>query len=427
MEPGRVEILSFGDELVLGEIADTNAAYMAAALSTIGVAVVRTSAVGDSLSDMKASISRALESSRLVIATGGLGPTQDDLTRQAVAEVIGTGLEYHPEVIEAMAARFDRKLEDIAENNRRQGYIPDGSTMLPNAVGTAPGFLVERDGCALFALPGVPHEMKHLFAEYVLPYARKHVASGSVALRRLHLTGLGESEIDRRLGELIAPDRNPSVGTKVLMGTCTIRIMARAGEMGDAEQMVADCEAQVRERLGDSIFGSDEDTVEQSLVKTLTGSGLTVAVAESCTGGLMSARITSVPGASAALVESVVTYSNESKVKRLGVNPDIISARGAVSDETAEAMAKGVRATSGADLAVAVTGIAGPGGGTTEKPVGTVHIAVAGPGRAASHRKKFHPPREAIRERAANAALLLLLQEAVALATEKERCTECTG
>jgi len=419
MAGAAVEILSVGDELMLGEIADTNAAHIAGRLSLMGLAVQRTGAVGDRMDEMKRAIAEAMSRSELVVMSGGLGPTRDDITRQAAAEVAGVELEYHPEVVEAIAERFNRRLEDIRENNRRQANIPAGSKLLPNPVGTAPGFLLEQNGCAVFALPGVPHEMKRMLAEYVEPYVREHLSRSVTVQRRIHITGLGESEIDERLGEMIEPGRNPLMGTKVADGVCTVRLMATGETEGAARALAAECEEEVRGRFEGHVLGADDESLEQAVVSSLTSKGLSAAVAESCTGGLIGARITSAPGASKCFLESVVTYSNEAKTRRLGVPAELIAEHGAVSPAVAEAMALGMREGSGADIAVAVTGIAGPEGGTSEKPVGTVYLGVASERGARSVHRRCYPPRDAVRRRAVNYALYLLLEEAAALEAQK--------
>jgi len=415
MAGAAVEILSVGDELVLGEIADTNAAHIAGRLSLMGLSVRRTGAVGDRMEELKRAIGEAISRNKLVVMTGGLGPTRDDITRQAVAEVAGVELEYHPEVVEAIAERFNRRLEDIRENNRRQAHIPAGSKLLPNPVGTAPGFLLEKNGCAVFALPGVPHEMRRMLAEYVEPYARERLSRAITVQRRIHVTGLGESEIDERLGELIEPGRNPLIGTKVADGVCTVRLLATGSTEEAARELATECEANILGRFEGHVLGVDEENLEQAVVSSLTSKGLTAALAESCTGGLIGARITSVPGASACFLESVVTYSNEAKTRRLGVPAELIAEHGAVSAPVAEAMARGVLEGSGADIAVAVTGIAGPGGGTFGKPVGTVYLGVASARGARSTLRKCYPPRDAVRRRATTYALYLLLEEAAEL------------
>ena len=400
----NAEILSIGTEVVIGSIADTNAAWLSQRLTEIGFTVARHTAVGDDREQML----RALRSARaagVVLITGGLGPTADDMTREVLAEFAGVGLAPDPEAADHIRSIFQRLGRTMSENNLRQALIPEGAEMVPNPRGTAPGFALRLGDTELIAMPGVPLEMKMMFEQHVAPRLRERVQA-RIAVRHLRAYGCGESTFAERLGDLLTPGGNPEIGTQVDNAIIGIRVLARADTPEDAQGLADDTAREVRSRVGqENVFGEGEDRLEDAVARELERTGKTIAVAESCTGGALSNRLTNVPGISRFFLEGAVTYSNKSKTDRLGVPPGMIEEHGAVSAQVAEAMARGIRERSGADLGLALTGIAGPGGATPGKPVGLVYAALAHNGGVETRELHMLGRREEIKDRSAKAAL----------------------
>lgn len=373
----KAEILSIGSEVALGRIADTNAAWLSQRLTEIGYEMTRHTVVADTREE----ILRALEDTRgraaVVMVTGGLGPTQDDMTREALAEFGGVPLARSAEAEQSLRAFFERVGRPMVSSNLRQTLVPEGAAIVPNPRGTAVGFALTVDKAEYVALPGVPLEMKLMFEQAAGPRLRE-IARSFAAVRQLRVFGAGESTVGELLGDLMDRGGNPDVGTQVDSGTISVRVVARADSEEEARRLADEAAEEARRRLGERIvFGEGEEEVEEALACELERAGLTIALAESCTGGQASAYLTDVPGSSAFFLEGCVTYSNASKTARLDVPPELIQAKGAVSAEVAEAMARGMRERSGADIALGMTGIAGPGGGTPAKPVGLVYIALS--------------------------------------------------
>jgi nicotinamide-nucleotide amidase len=342
-----------------------------------------------------------------LIVTGGLGPTLDDVTREAVAASFGAPLAENAQCREAIEAMFSSRGWTMNPTNLRQAFIPAGAEPLANPVGTAPGFHLHMSGCHLFAMPGVPAEMVRMWVDQVAPrLARLAPPRRVLADRTLRTFGLGESTVGQRIENLMRRGRNPQVGTLASGGVVSIRMRASAATEAEARRLLDRDEASVRAQLRCAVVG--EATLPQAVAALLTRRGATLAAAESCTGGLVAHLVTDVPGASAFFLEAAVTYSNASKTSRLGVSESLLAEHGAVSDPVARAMAEGMRGRSGADYAVSTTGIAGPGGGTERKPVGLVHLALAGPEGTTSRRVVLPGDRERIRERAAMVALDML-------------------
>ncbi len=373
--------LTVGDELLIGQTVNTNAAWLASRLNAEGVDVVRMETVGDSARAITDGLERALEAADVVVMTGGLGPTRDDITKRAVADHLGLELRRDPEVIRAVEAYFERRGRQMDPANLLIGDVPEGFEPLANPVGTAPGLWgeVERGGRrhVVVMMPGVPREMKAITETAVGPRLAER-RDGVVLHRTLLTAGEGETLISARLGDLdeLLGDRL-SLAFLPELGVVRLRLTAKGADQAAAEAALDRAEATVRERLGDRIAGEGRQTLEEALGLRLLEQGQTLAVAESCTGGSVMAAVAGVPGASRYFVGGVVTYSNEAKWDVLGVSPELIERHGAVSEEVARAMAEGVRARLGAGVAVATTGIAGPTGGSEEKPVGTVWVAVA--------------------------------------------------
>ncbi len=402
------EILSQGDEVVTGQTIDTNAAWLAARLTELGFTVVRHTTVGDVPADIRAMLSAAAERAELVISTGGLGPTDDDLTAEAVAAVFARPLALDTEAmrqIEAMYARFGRHMPEV---NRKQALLPEGALRLDNAWGTAPGFAVDAPGTLLAFLPGVPREMRAMFEHRVLPLVRERFALRPGRLVTLRTTGVGESDLQERIGPFTAPD--VVLGYRSISPENQVKLRFAPDVAEDRVRALVD---DLAARIGTPLFAIDGLDVPGGSLAEVVGHalrvhGATLAVAESCTGGRLSALCTAVPGASAWFLEGLVTYANASKIRHLGVDADTLGHYGAVSAEVSQQMARGVREGAGATYGLGITGIAGPDGGTDEKPVGTVHIALAAPGGVHHRKLRLAGDRERIQNLSAAAALDLL-------------------
>ena len=375
----KAELISAGTELLLGEIVDTNAVYLSQKLAENGVDVYYRHTVGDNPGRLVEVLRLAFNRADAVIITGGLGPTQDDITREAIAEATSCPLVRSPEAVSKLRAFFARRDRVPTENNLRQAEAPEGATLIDNEYGTAPGVRHDYGGGVVFALPGPPSELHPMFERAVLPYLLEQAGAGGERLytRTLLLADIGESNTAEILRDLIAAQTDPTIALYASPAQVRVRLATKdAGEKA-ARERLAGVEMKVRELLGDHVFGADEDTMEAVVGRHLRERSATLAVTESCTGGMIASRITDVPGASDYFVGAIVAYSNEIKEGLLGVSKEILQADGAVSERCAAAMAEGVRAALGADYSVATTGIAGPGGGTDEKPVGLVYVAVA--------------------------------------------------
>lgn len=400
----RAEIMSIGTELLLGQITDTNANYLAQQLGTLGIDLYFVSQVGDNLARLTETLERARDRSDFVIMTGGLGPTEDDLSREAIAAVLHESPSIDAAYEEKLRAFFRDRGIDMPERNIKQAWSLPSVTTLANPVGTAPGWWAERDGKVIIAMPGVPHEMKRMWEQEVLPRLRDR--TGEVLFTRtLRVSGLGESSVEQRLDRLLHTT-NPTIATYAKQDAVDVRISAKASTPEEAETLVAEMERQAREVLGQHVFGIDHDTPESVVLQTLIERGLSLATMESCSGGLLASTITDVPGSSAAFKGGLVAYATEMKVA-WGVPADIIAQYGVISVETARAMAAAARAFLGADIGIGVTGVAGPDL-QEEKPVGTVHIAVAGPDRVSDTSQHFRGARTEIKWRAAITAINLL-------------------
>ncbi|MCX7804359.1 MAG: competence/damage-inducible protein A [Planctomycetota bacterium] len=412
------EILSIGEELLLGETVDTNSAWIARQLAGAGIRARRFQTVGDELAEIVAAFRLAISRSGLIVATGGLGPTEDDLTREGLCEACGgIGMEFHPEVLQWMSDRVGRPVESLAECNRRQAMVPRGAAMFRNEWGTAPGIYLERDGRHIFLLPGVPREMRGLFEKYVLPIVREKLVPRDerIIVRELHCFGIPESDLNQRIREYMRRGANPDVGTRVAQGVCSVRLVARGRTERDALGVLEPVERRIRELLGEYIFGQDGDTLASVCARVLLSKGLTAAIAESCTGGLLCGALTAIPGISRSFLEGAVVYSNEAKTLRAGVPAALIAERGAVSAEVAAALAEGIRKGLGADIGLSVTGIAGPAGGTPRKPIGLVYFGCSSRLGTETLQRKFPGERDLVRERSVQTALDILRRTAMRL------------
>ena len=401
------EILSVGTELLMGQIANTDAQYISRRLAELGIAIYRHTTVGDNPARVKEALGEALGRSDIVITTGGLGPTEDDLTKEMVAEYFGLEMELHRPSLEAIEAFMNRIGHPMTENNRKQAYFPVGALILANAIGTAPGCVVEAGDKAVAVLPGPPHELKDMFDKQLSPWLARR-SGAHIESRFLRVFGIGESRLETLLKDLFHSD-NPTLALYCAPGEVQARITALAPDSKAAQAMIAPLEREIRARLGDAVYGEGADnSIERTAFALLKARGETVSFAESCTGGRMASRLVGVPGASAVLEESHVTYSDAAKARVLGVSPETLAQHTAVSAEAAREMAEGARRVSGSDWAVATTGYAGPDGGADGTPVGTVFIAVAGRDGTVARECHFRGQREFIRTLAASWGFNLL-------------------
>jgi nicotinamide-nucleotide amidase len=405
-----VEIIAVGTELLLGRLVDTNTPFIARHLADNGIDVYGTQVVGDNRARIGAAIAIALSRSDGVVTTGGLGPTVDDLTKEGVCEALEVTCERDQASVERMRAIFAAFGRPMRENNLKQADLPRGSAVLVNANGTAPGFIVEAPaGKFVACLPGVPHEMRAMLVDELVPRLRDRFRTGErIVTRVLRVTGLGESEIDSRIVDLFHSGENPKLALLAHIGSCDVTIMAKARDETAAQALIAPIERQIRERLTGHIYGSNDDSLAGAVLAALRERRWTLATAESCTGGRIAAAITAVPGASQQFAGGVVAYADAAKIALLGVDRESLASYGAVSLETSAAMASGARRRFGVDVAIATTGVAGPSGGSTEKPVGLVWLAMEWPGGARAIPVTFPGDREAIQTRATQASLALL-------------------
>lgn len=392
----RAEILAIGTELLMGQIANTNAQYLSQQLPIVGVGVYYHSVVGDNPTRLKESLLLAMSRSDVIIMTGGLGPTQDDLTKQTVADCLGLGLRFDAESAEAIKTYFSKQGKEMVESNLRQAYFPEGAKIFRNDHGTAPGCMVEHGEHVIILLPGPPREMQPMYTSFVEPYFRER-SEEKLASAFVKITNLGESRVEQLLMPLIEGQTNPTFATYAKLGDVTLRITASATIKEEADAILQEAIGKVKSLLGDCVYSIAGESLEEVVVRRYQTAGKTIATAESCTGGMLAQTLTAVSGASDVLGYGFVTYSNEAKHKLLGVSQETLAKHGAVSEQTALEMCKGLRACSGADVAVSITGIAGPTGGTPEKPVGLVYIGIATERESYCIPCRFQGDRERIR------------------------------
>jgi nicotinamide-nucleotide amidase len=411
-------ILSVGDELILGQTVDTNSAWLAQQLAAIGIPTLAHITVPDDQPAIEQAIREAAERANLILISGGIGPTEDDLTRQALAAVMNVPLELNETWLKKLESFFQKLGRVMPPTNRIQAMIPRGAEMIDNSAGTAAGIRAQLlPGCRVFVMPGVPKEMKIMFARSVLPEIERESGGGVILSKTLHTFGAGESTVAEKLGPLMKRDRNPSVGTTVANGIVSLRINARFSAKAQAQQELEATSAACVLPLGDLIFGADHDTLPSIVADLLKRAKKTVTTAESCTGGLLAKYFTDLSGASDYFKQGWITYADDAKMSLLGVSAQMLQQHGAVSEQVASAMATGAIQRAATDFALSITGIAGPTGGTESKPVGTVCIALstnAKPRASAlgPHIKArtflFTGDRETIRDRSAKMALTLL-------------------
>lgn len=403
-----VEIICVGTEILLGNIVNTNAAYLSEKCAAAGLSCFYQSVVGDNAGRLTEAIKTAVGRSDVVILSGGLGPTEDDLTKETASAVMGRDLYMHEESKEAIAAYFKRRGNEPTENNWKQALVPEGALVLTNHNGTAPGIIIRDGETHVILLPGPPNELKPMFEESVLPYLNE-LQPGVIYSRMVKVCGIGESQAETMMKDMIDAQTNPTIATYAKPGEVHIRVTAKAEDEKEAKKLVKPVVKELKQRFGNNIYATREEiTLEKAVVDMLAERKLSVTCAESCTGGLLSSRIINIPGVSEIYKCGCVTYANKAKVKMLGVKKSTLETYGAVSFQTAEEMARGAAKNFKADVAVAITGIAGPDGGTDKKPVGLVYIACAVKGKVKVIESHFMGNREKIRESASTAALNLM-------------------
>jgi nicotinamide-nucleotide amidase len=401
----KAEIIAVGSELLTPDRLDTNSLYITGRLNRLGIAVERKTVVADEHQQLRDAFKESLSRADLVIATGGLGPTEDDLTREAISDTLGRKLALNHDVLRVIEARFRRMGRPMAERNARQAMVPQGASVLENSRGTAPGLWIEADGHIVVLLPGPPHELQGIFVEQVEPRLARLAGGIRLYARELRTVGVPESDLDERIAPIYK--RYGDVQTTILAGLGEIQIHLRtwSKDAQAAELMLDEIVKQIALKLGESIFTVSGQSLEEIVAAELTKNRATIATAESCTGGLLAERLTRIPGSSSYFLGGVVCYSNELKTAWADVPAALIETRGAVSPEVAQALATGIRLRTGATIGVGITGIAGPGGGTPEKPVGLVYIALADVAGFKEHTGRFPGDRERIRWFASQTAL----------------------
>lgn len=372
----KAEILAVGTELLMGQIVNTNAQYISSKLPDVGVGVYYHSVVGDNPDRLEESLKLALERCNVVIMTGGLGPTQDDLTKETVAQVFGKKLVVHNDSLEEIKKYFNKLGRQMTLNNEKQAYMPEDCIILKNNNGTAPGCIIEKGEKVVVLLPGPPSEMKPMFNDYVMPYF-KNKSTYSIESKFLRVFGIGESEMETKIIDLIDEQTNPTIATYAKEGEVTLRVSAKIKDGENAELIFQPVIDEIKKRTGDCLYSDTDEALDVVSANLLLEKNITISTAESCTGGLISEMLTNIAGISKVFIGGAVTYSNESKVEFLGVKEQTLQKHGAVSHETAAEMAQGIRNRLKTDIGVSITGIAGPDGGTAEKPVGLVYIALA--------------------------------------------------
>ena len=404
------EIVTIGTEILLGHLLDTNSVHVARVLADHGVDVFAKHSVGDNADRLAAMLDDALSRADGVVTTGGLGPTVDDLTKDAVGRAVGKKLVLHEPSLRAIEERFRSFNRPMTANNERQAFLPEGCIVLDNPHGTAPGFVALRDdGKFVACMPGVPREMRPMLAEKLIPWlVQRFALRTAIYTKTLHTVGIGESDLDRRVEDLFRTLENPKIAMLAHGFRVDVKIMAKASSREEADAMIAPVADEVRRRIGNGYYGDDDLTLAGAIVEKLAARGMTLATAESCTGGSVASAIVEVAGASRVYRGGAVAYANDVKRDLLDVPEETLATAGAVSEETAVAMARGARRRFGVDVAIATTGVAGPDGGTPEKPVGLVWFALAMGEEIETRRLTFPGNRTDIRERATVAALGLM-------------------
>ena len=398
------ELISVGTELLLGDILNTNAQFLSKALAELGISVFRQTTVGDNPDRLLAAYESAFETADLIITTGGLGPTADDLTKEMAAKYFGKKMVMDEKSLEELKGHFSKLGSKMTENNVKQAEMPEGSIILKNNNGTAPGCIVSDKGKTIILLPGPPFEAEPMFYESVKPYLQK-LQDCVLVSKTLKMSGIGESAMEDKILDIIKRQSNPTIAPYAGMGEVKLRITARSQNENDANALIKPVAEELYGRLSEYIYGEDDTTLEDAVIAILKSKSLTISCAESCSGGLVAGRLVNVPGVSAVFKEGAVTYSNEAKMHRLGVKAETLDKYGAVSPETAMEMAKGIAETSNTDIGLSVTGVAGPEGGTALKPVGLVYYGLYIKGSTMFKESRLSGTRQRIRTRVVTQAL----------------------
>lgn len=388
----RSAILSVGTELLFGQVTNTNTVYLSQKLNFMGIDVMHHETIGDNPQRMKQVMTRMLDEVELIITTGGLGPTQDDLTKEMAAEVMGCELKLDQASLDKIKGYFDRTGRVMTENNVKQAWLPvkEDGIILPNNGGTAPGCIFEKNGKIIICLPGPPREMTKMFEESVIPYLQSKT-NDVIFYKMLRIFGIGESQLESMLEEVITGQTDPTIATYAKEGEVSVRVTSKRKTMEEAEAAVDAMVEDVKKIIGDSIYSYDDEDLKDVVAKKLMEKGLSISCAESCTGGLFAATLIGVDGISSVFERGFVTYSNEAKEAELGVSSETLEKFGAVSEETAREMTAGLKKKTGSNVCISVTGIAGPSGGTEEKPVGLVYICADVNGKVMCNEYKVRP------------------------------------
>ena len=400
----KAEIITVGTEILLGDILNTNSRYLSRELAAMGIEIYYQITVGDNEERLLKTLEESLNRSDIVICTGGLGPTEDDITKEVCAKYFGYELELHKPSLDAMIERFKHMNRVPTKNNEKQAYFPKEAYILKNDNGTAPGCIMEKEGKMIVVLPGPPKEMESMFENYVKPYLSK-LTDDVIESEVLRIIGVGESKVENDILDIIDSQTNPTIATYAKGYECTLRITAKAKSVEEAKELIKPMSDEMKRRFGQSLYATGETSIEEVVAKMLVENNLKIAVAESCTGGMVSASLINYPGISSVFMEGCVTYSNEAKMKSLGVKKETLDVYGAVSDNCAKEMASGVAARYNTNVGIATTGIAGPGGGTDEKPVGLVYFGIYINGKVITKKYVFNGDRQGVRERATRTIL----------------------
>lgn len=400
----KAEIITVGTEILLGDILNTNTHYLSNELANMGVDVYYQITVGDNEKRLLNQLEESFKRSDLVILTGGLGPTEDDITKEVCAKYFNLEMEFHQLSWDKIIEIHNKMKKTPTENNRKQAYFPIGSTILPNEYGTAPGCIMEKGNKTIIVMPGPPREMKPMFDNFVKPFLQKK-SDYILKSKVIRIIGVGESKVENDLLDLIQKQINPTIATYAKDGECTVRITAKGKNLDEAENLISPVANEIKNRFKEAVYGEDETTIEDEVAKLLVKNNLTIAVAESCTGGMVSSSLINYPGISSVFMEGCVTYSNEAKMMSLNVKEETLNSVGAVSEQCAREMAEGVAARHNTNIGLSTTGIAGPEGGSEEKPVGLVYMGIKINNKTIVKKYIFNGDRQQIRYRACKTLL----------------------
>lgn len=408
----KCEIIAVGTEILLGDIVNTNAQYLAKRLSDLGIYCYHQTVVGDNENRLKEAYDLAFKRAELVITTGGLGPTKDDLTKEMSFEFFNKKSVLHELSMKRIEEHFKKTGRIMVDSNKKQAYFPEDCIILQNNNGTAPGCIIEENNKILINLPGPPKEMKPMFEESVVPYLKKYQTEILVS-KVLRVIGIGESMAADMIKDILENQTNPTVAPYAKDGEVTFRITAKAESETEANELIKPIENNIRNVFKENVYGLGDTTIEEVVSKMLVENNITIATAESCTGGMLAAKLIDYPGISSVFLEGAVTYTNEAKMKRLGVEEETLNIHTAVSEETAKEMAYGIARVSGADIGLSTTGIAGPGGGSEDKPVGLVYVGICIKGETKVKKLNLSGNRQQIREKATKSLLDFLRRELI--------------